>query len=86
MKFLTRYWITFERLANPTPLNLGCGVTAFSREDALEIVRERAFAGRTMPKIVDVLEDIDVSTLDPKHIAPNIGSVTSRGIWFPIGL
>jgi hypothetical protein len=86
MKLLTRYWITFERLAKPTPLNLGCGVTAFGCEDALEIVRDRAFAGRVMPKIIEIQEDVDVSKLDPKHVVPNIGSVTIRGIWFPMGL
>ena len=30
-------------------------------------------------------EDIDVRALDPNHVLPNIGNVTSRGIWFPLG-
>jgi hypothetical protein len=39
-----------------------------------------------MPKIIEIQEDVDVSKLDPKHVVPNIGSVTIRGIWFPMGL
>ena len=86
MNSLTRYWIVFERSATPTPLNLGCGVTAYDRHDAEELVRERAFAGRPIPKIVQVLENVDVSTLDQRHVAPNLGDVTVRGVWFPLGL
>ena len=85
MKLLTRYWIQFERISSPVSLNRGCGVTAYDRDDAAALVRERVFAGRTMPKINQVLEDVDVSTLDQKHVIPNIGDVTARGVWFPLG-
>jgi hypothetical protein len=86
MKLLTRYWFTFERLATPTALNLGCGVTAYSLADAQGLLHERVFASTAMPRIVQTVEDVDISTLDQKHVAPNIGLVTVRGIWFPAGL
>jgi hypothetical protein len=85
MKILKRYWFTFERSTSPTPLNLGCGVTAHSYDDALALLRERVFCGKAMPHISGYIEDVDVSTLDPKHVLPNIGLVVSRGIWFPHG-
>ena len=81
---LTRFWFIFERFAHPTPLNLGCGVTGRDYEDALQIVRDTVFT-RGAPRIIQCIEGIDVSTLDPKHVLPNIGDVTRRGVWFPQG-
>ena len=81
---LKRYWITFETIPNPTPLNLGCGVTAQSRDDALDLLNRRVFSGSQLPKISAWIENVDVSTLS-KKVQPNIGDVTVRGIWFPLG-
>jgi len=80
---LKRYWIKFEKFSYPTPLNLGCGITAFDVEDAKEILKTYPFQNGVLPSIVDIEENIDISTLDNKHILPNIGLVTDRGIWFP---
>jgi hypothetical protein len=27
--------------------------------------------------------DIDLRTLDPEHVLPNIGPVVVRGVWYP---
>jgi hypothetical protein len=27
--------------------------------------------------------DVDVASLDAKHVLPNIGPVVVRGVWFP---
>jgi hypothetical protein len=62
---------------------MGCGVTAYSYEDALVVLRERRFKNDLLPSIHKVIEDIDVSTLDPGHVLPNIGVPIWRGIWFP---
>lgn len=32
-----------------------------------------------------MIEDVDVSTLDPEHVLPNTGVPAARGIWFPLG-
>jgi hypothetical protein len=85
MRILRRFWITLEKLPRPSALNLGCGVTAYDLDDALALVTERIFRGQEIPRLVDCVEDVDVSKLDPKHVAPNIGVVTRRGIWFPQG-
>jgi hypothetical protein len=85
MKPLRRYWFNFETFARPTPLNLGCGVTAYDYADATNLLREGMFSGKELPLIVGCVEDVDVSTLDPKHILPNLGLVDVRGIWFPQG-
>jgi hypothetical protein len=85
MTRLNRYWFTFEGFAKPTPLNLGCGVTAYDYDDAIYLLRKRVFRGKDPPRIVGCTENVDVSTLDTKHVLPNIGLVTARGIWFPQG-
>lgn len=82
---LRRYWFVFEKFSMPTPLNLGCGVTAHDYDDALTLLQERVFLEGNFPAIVEQIEDVDVSTLDKNHILPNIGMVTRRGIWFPLG-
>ena len=69
---LRRYW--FRR-----PVGFGYGVTAFTVEDA-----ERLLARAGLPSDwVEVVADVDVSTLDAEHVLPNIGGVTFRGVWYP---
>ena len=81
---LRRYWFRFERSEKPTPLNLGCGVTAFDYEDALLLVREILFKSYDKQRITECIENPDVSQLDAGHVLPNLGDVTVRGIWFPL--
>jgi hypothetical protein len=85
---LRRYWFEFRHTIHaPHPLGtlLGCGVTAFSHEDALQLLRERVFVGDPLPPIRRCVEDVDVSTLDPGHVLPNTADPTRRGVWFPLG-
>jgi len=84
MSLLRRYWFTFQQSSQPTPLNLGCGVTAYNYDDALELLRDRVFGGREAA-VADVIADVDVSTLDKAHVLPNMGSAVTRGVWFPRG-
>jgi hypothetical protein len=85
MKTLRRYWFDFEAIAEPSPLNLGCGVTAHDYDDAVALLTSHVLSGQPLLRIRRVLSDIDISTLDEKHVLPNIGSVLVRGIWFPLG-
>ncbi len=84
MLILQRCWITFERSKQEQfPFSLGCGVTAFSLEDALQMIHEAAAAPVKELIVREVIENIDISTLDELHIIPNIGTPVLRGIWFP---
>lgn len=85
MTLLHRYWFTFETLPRPSPLNLSAGVTAYSYDDAIELMRNVVFETSNLPRIVRCREDVDVSMLDPKHIRPDMGVVSTGGIWFPNG-
>lgn len=85
MRHLRRFWIRFDRLPRPTALNLGCGVTAYDRDDALTLLRERVFGGKAFPSGVHVTEDVELSSLEQNHVLPNVGIPDARGIWFPQG-
>ena len=82
---LTRYWFEFdwEEGSPARPERLGCGVTAFDREGALRLVSEVAFANEEVPPVKRVIEDVDIQTLDPGHVLPNMGMPSERGVWFP---
>lgn len=85
---MIRYWIkfNFENYASiPSGTRMGCGVTALNYEDALKLINDKLFGNKPMAPIEQLIEDIDISTLDANHILPNIGLPTRRGIWFPVG-
>jgi len=83
---LHRYWIRFDDSA-PVPFapGLGYGVTAWTPEDALTLLRDAVFSGAEPSGIAAIVADVDVSTLDPSHILPNMEPPNRRGIWFPRG-
>ncbi len=70
---LTRYWFAVLGL-------LGFGVTAYSIDDARFLLEAE---GYSIDRSADVTVNVDVSTLDPKHILPNVGPSSFRGVWFP---
>lgn len=87
MNPLRTYWIRFEKLSLPGFWNLGCGVTAFDRDDAIGLVRQRLISiDGVVPRIMDIAEDVKTSDLEQRHVLPNIGDMNVRGIWFPKGL
>lgn len=85
MSSLRHLWFMFERLPVPTAVNLGCGATAHNRADALALIAERVFGTDAVPPIVEVIDNVDVSSLEPNHVLPNLGNPANRGIWFPQG-
>jgi hypothetical protein len=64
---------------------VGCGVTAWTNDDALWLLQHHVFGGRSDFEVLSVVEDIDISTLDCGHVLPNMGTPSDRGIWFPLG-
>ena len=72
---LRRFWFK-------TRPGLGYGVTASSRGEAEQMLSEYSYP-RSGEVVVEVIENIDVRTLDQKHVIPNAGPSAVRGIWFP---
>ena len=85
---LRRYWFEFNHASNPEHrawVLMGCGVTANDYDDAVNLLKERVFRVDDAAPIKRVIEDVDVSTLDPGHVLPNMHPPNLRGIWFPRG-
>jgi len=76
------YWITITRHPRPTPLNLGAGITANSVSDA-RLLFEAAFGAQFQIEAINPIEDM--RNIEQKHVAPNMGNWSKRGIWFPLG-
>ncbi len=82
-----RFWFQFDfKLDDGSPpgLLMGCGVSAYDYNDALSLLKTKVFKGE-VPTPKSVEKDVDISTLDPNHILPNMGIPIKRGVWFPLG-
>jgi hypothetical protein len=75
---LTTYWIEFGKV-----LGMQYGVTAYSFDDAIFLLQQKAFRTDKIPAVKNVIENIKVKDLDQNHVIPNMGLITERGIWFP---
>ena len=85
---LTRFWVKFDLAIKDEPppgTLLGCGVTAQSRREALQLLQERVFRSKSLPPIRQLIEGVEISTLDSSHVQPNMGDPTQPGVWFPLG-
>ena len=48
-------------------------VTTLNFDDAIDILRKNAFVDAPMPPPTSVVEDVDISQLDQRHVRPNMG-------------
>ena len=78
---LMAYWIE-----SPFPhAPLGFGVTAWSLDDALGLIRDFDY-GHYLPDDlagVRVTEGVTVGELDQPHVVANMGPIAVRGMWYP---
>lgn len=86
---MTRFWFEFDlrnmRYYHQSLMARGCGVTAFSKFQALQLLQEKVFLGSEIPPILNCIENVDVSALDNNHVLPNMGIPVNFGIWYPLG-
>jgi hypothetical protein len=87
---MVRFWFEFDlpthEFTYPAAvLRMGCGCTGYDRADCLQMISARVFEGADLPPVKSEIANIDVSRLDPDHVRPNMGVVSRRGIWFPLG-
>lgn len=80
-KLLKVFWIEF----GPT-LADKYGVTAYTFDDAVNILRQTVFSKEEILPVLKYTEDIKVEDLDQNHVVPNMGVITIRGVWFPSGI
>lgn len=80
------FWVNFKQEAgNELPIGtwMGCGVTAYDKDDALKMLKEKIFFDWELIPIASIKENISIEDLDQNHVVPNIGNFFMRGIWFP---
>ncbi len=82
---LHRYWFEFKPGAALPGVGRGCGVTAYSEEDARALLSQTVFLDFVFPQVQRVIVDVDLSALDPEHVLPRMLEPSSRGVWFPGG-
>ena len=86
MASLVRYWIGFDSTASSAArITPWWGVTAWTVEDARGLILGTTHFGRALPPVTQLIEDVDVSTLDQDHVARNMLDPNERGIWYPLG-
>jgi len=85
---LIRYWVefSFENYNDlPAGISMGCGVTAYSQDDAIRVLNEKVFREKSMCPIKKLIENVDIRILDQNHVIPNMKTPAERGVWFPVG-
>jgi hypothetical protein len=74
----------FRRFWFPAGGHFGIGVTAVDLADATNLATTAATQLRWTIDVAGVIEDIDVRDLEQNHVAPNMGVVVFRGVWYPL--
>jgi hypothetical protein len=82
--YLCRFWFRIEPSDDDLFIGraLGCGVTAVDRQDAENLLRQEVFRDE-LPRVLEIIEDVDVRDLDQGHVIPQHGRPSTRGAWFP---
>lgn len=81
---LHRYWIRLDAGSKiPVGFRLGCGITAHSEAEALSLLHGIYPDEPDKFVIAEIVQDVAMSDLDPRHVLPNIGDTSRLGVWFP---
>jgi len=75
----------FIELNNNDTLIRFVGVTAWKKDDALNLIQDNILKEGLPPNIKSIKEITSLNELDQNHGLPNMGEFVSRGIWFPVG-
>ena len=82
------YWIKFlisTKYYYPPGTKIGCGITAYSSEDAIDIAAKYIFKSHPLPPIESIHEIQDTLQIEQSHVLPNSDDILNFGVWFPQG-
>lgn len=84
---LKRYWFTFDKGETQLPfgLKIGCGITGYNQKDAIHILEAVVLSNFSGITYANIKSDFGSSFLDENRVVPNMGDLTLRGVWFPLG-
>lgn len=74
---LQRFWFVVET-------GLGYGVTAYSIEDAKQLLAQATQHLGENPQVVNLIESVNIRDLAQHHVVPNMGPPNVRGVWYPL--
>ena len=83
-----RYWFEFKLTVDgnhPPGVLSGCGVTALDYNDAIFLLEQKVFKDIPLPEFTSVIENVSFNDLESNHVRPNIGILSDRGVWIPLG-
>jgi hypothetical protein len=78
-KFLVPYLFTVDRAGRAE----WYGVSGYSIEDALSLLRDAGFVIDPTSPSVAVREHARLTDFEARHIGPNMGPMQLRGVWYP---
>lgn len=78
-QLLKAFWIATANRRGP----LGFGVTAWSLDDAFQIIKGMGYELPEDVNHVKVIEGVRVADLDQNHVVANMGPIVVRGLWYP---
>lgn len=80
-ELLTAYWIVPPERRGPH----GFGVTAYSLDDALNIIRSLGYADYLPQDLssLKITEGVRYADLEANHVRANMGPIVVRGLWYP---
>ena len=76
-RILHRYWFQMTD-------HIGYGVTAYSEDDARNLIAGAVGGAALESGLVQIIVDVDVRSLDQSHVIPNMGPPNLRGVWYPM--
>ena len=77
--YLISFWIRF---AGEPELHHSYGVTAYSLDDALELLKEHQLVGQEVESPIGISANVRIEDLD-QALVPNCGPMVFRGVWYP---
>ena len=78
---LETFWISFPQDQN---LAFGIGVTAYSEEDALALIKKQGVDKWFLDaREIKIAHGVRIEDLDQRNVVPNIGPLQLRGVWYP---
>ncbi len=77
---LVSFWIRF---AGVPELRYSYGVTAYSLDDALELLKKHQLVGQDVESPIAISANVRIEDLDQANVVPNCGPMAFRGVWYP---
>ena len=77
--WLTCFWIVTGDRSGP----FGFGVTAWTIDDAIQLIKAEGFDIPESLEQLHVQENVTFADLDPYNVVPNMGPMIMRGVWYP---